>query len=163
VVLDGALEVIAKFPFPRKPELRTITLFVAGHGTERDPDSRKTIEAHTARIRERKVFADAHAVFLEEKPGVADCYDLAKTRNLVVVPLLIGEGDHTQKDIPRMLGEAERIIEKRLANHQAPWRNPTEKRGKLAWYASAPGLEPRLADIILERVEQAIQTRSGKT
>jgi sirohydrochlorin cobaltochelatase len=156
VILDRAAGVIETFPFPRKPEASATTLFVAGHGTERDPESRKAVEAHVARIRERKIYAEAHAVFLEERPGVSECYELAKTRNMVVVPLLIGEGDHTQKDIPRMLGEAERIVEKRLAQNQSPWRNPTERHGKLVWYASSLGLEPRLADIILIRIDETI-------
>lgn len=159
LILDRALGIIDTFPYPRKPDPLATTLFVAGHGTERDPESRKAMDWHAARIRDRKIFADCHAIFLEEKPGICDCYDLAQTRNIVVVPLLIGEGDHTQKDIPKMLGEAERVIEKRLANNQPPWRNPTEKQGKLVWYASALGLEPRLANIILNRVEQAIKAK----
>jgi sirohydrochlorin cobaltochelatase len=159
VILDQALGIIDAFPFPRKPEPLATSLFVAGHGTERDSESRKAMEWHASRIRDRKIFADCQAIFLEEKPGIADCYGLAQTRNIVVVPLLIGEGDHTEKDIPRMLGEAQRIIEKRLADGQPPWRNPTEKQGKLVWYASSLGLEPRLANIIWDRVEQAIKSQ----
>lgn len=157
LILERALGLLETFPFPRMPSPAATTLFVAGHGTEKDSDSRKSVEEHVEKLRPRKIFADCHAVFLEEKPGIADCYALAKTRNIVVIPLLIGEGDHTQKDIPRLLGEAERTIDKRLAANQPPWRNPTERQDKLVWYGSSLGLEPKLTDIILARAREAIE------
>jgi hypothetical protein len=43
-------------------------------------------------------------------------------------------------------------VKERLAAGQPTWRNPTEKNGKLVWYAPAVGTEPLLAEVILERV-----------
>ena len=53
------------------------------------------------------------------------------------------------------LGEAERTVRQRLAAGQPPWRNPTEKNGRLVWYAPAIGSEPLMAEVILERVREA--------
>jgi sirohydrochlorin cobaltochelatase len=80
---------------------------------------------------------------------------LTSARNLVVVPFFISDGLHSYQDIPVLLGEPERIVRERLRNGQPTWRNPTERRGKLVWYARSVGTEPRLADVILELVEQA--------
>ena len=80
---------------------------------------------------------------------------LRATKNLVVVPFFISDGLHTQEDIPVMLGEAKPVVEQRLAAGQPAWRNPTEKNGRLVWYSPAVGSEPRLADVILERVQEA--------
>ena len=154
VVLARAREVASMFPFPRWPKPQDITLFIAGHGTEQNENSRKSIERQAERIRDLQQYADVHAVFLEEQPRIATCYELARTRNIVVVPYFISQGMHTQEDIPVLLGEPRRLVEERLAKRQPTWRNPTERHEKLVWYAAPVGTEPHVADVILERVRE---------
>jgi sirohydrochlorin cobaltochelatase len=155
VILSRASEIVKNFPFPRAPKPKDITLFIAGHGTEKNENSRKAIERQAELIRAMKIYADTRAIFLEESPRISDCYSLARTRNLVVVPFFISDGLHTQEDIPVLLGEAKRIVEQRIASGQPAWRNPTEKNGKLVWYSPAVGSEPGIADVILERVRES--------
>ena len=155
VILSRANEVVKQFPFPRAPKNSEITLFIAGHGTEKNENSRKPVERQVELIRAQKIYAEVHAIFLEESPRISDCYLLAKTKNVVVVPLFISDGLHTQEDIPVLLGEVKRIVEQRVAAGQPSWRNPTEKNGKLVWYSSAVGNDPGMADVILERVREA--------
>ena len=157
VLLARAREIVERFPFPRAPKPAETTLFIAGHGTDRNENSRKAIERQVDWIRARNLFAQVHAVFLEEDPRIGDCYKLAQTKNMVVVPFFISDGLHTQQDIPVMLGESKKIVEQRLAAGQLPWRNPTEKNGRLVWYAPAIGSEPQIADVILERVREVAQ------
>jgi sirohydrochlorin cobaltochelatase len=154
VLLARAKEIVEKFPFPRAPKNSDITLFVAGHGTEKNVNSRKAIERQVGLIRAQKIYAEVHAIFLEESPRIADCYQIAQTKNLVIVPFFISDGLHTQEDIPVLLGQPERIVKERLANGQPTWRNPTEHNGKLVWYSSAVGSEPLMAEVILERVRE---------
>ena len=155
VLLARAREVVEKFPFPRAPKPKDTTLFIAGHGTEQNENSRKTIERQMELIRAMNLYADVHAVFLEEEPRIAECYSVARTKNIVIVPFFISDGMHTQQDIPVLLGEPERIVQERLRNGQPPWRNPTERDGKRIWYAPSIGSDPRIADVILERVKEA--------
>jgi sirohydrochlorin cobaltochelatase len=155
VILARADEVLKKFPFPRAPKNSDITLFIAGHGTEKNANSRKSIERQVELIRAKKIYADAQAVFLEESPRIPDCYLLAQTRNIVIIPFFISDGLHTQEDIPVLLGEAKKNVEARLALGQPTWRNPTEKNGKLVWYSPAVGSAPELAEVTLERVREA--------
>ncbi|HWD91143.1 MAG TPA: CbiX/SirB N-terminal domain-containing protein [Verrucomicrobiae bacterium] len=154
IILARAREVASRFPFPRAPKPAETTLFIAGHGTEQNENSRQAIERQAEWIRGMKEYADAHAVFLEEQPRIEKCYELAGTRNIIVVPFFISDGMHTQEDIPVLLGEPKRIVQERLANRQPTWRNPTERHEKLVWYAAAVGTEPRIADVILERVRE---------
>lgn len=91
---------------------------------------------------------------MEEAPRIGECYALAQTRNLVVVPFFISDGLHVQEDIPVLLGEPKRVVEQRLAAGQSTWRNPTERHGKRVWYAKAVGTEPHIAEVILERVRE---------
>ena len=155
VVLSRAEAVMKAFPFPRAPKPSETTLFIAGHGTEKNENSRKPIERQVDLIRARGIYADVHAIFLEEAPRIPDCYALAQTKNLVVVPFFISDGLHAQEDIPVLLGETKKNVDQRLASGQPIWRNPTERNGKLVWYSPAVGTEPGMADVILERVREA--------
>jgi sirohydrochlorin cobaltochelatase len=148
VILSRAREIVEKFPFPRAPRPGEVTLFIAGHGTEKNENSRKPIRA-------LNLYGGVHAIFLEEDPRISECYRLAQTKNLVVVPFFISDGLHTQEDIPVLLGEAKSAVQQRLAAGQPTWRNPTEKNGKLVWYTPAIGSEPHLADVIMEQVREA--------
>ncbi|HUA67451.1 MAG TPA: CbiX/SirB N-terminal domain-containing protein [Candidatus Saccharimonadales bacterium] len=155
VILARAREIVERFPFPRAPKPADLTLFIAGHGTERNEGSRAATDRQVELIRAMNLYGGVYAIFLEEDPRIPECYRLALTKNLVVVPFFISDGLHTQEDIPVLLGEARPVIRQRLAAGQPTWRNPTEKNGKLVWYTPAIGSEPHLADVILERVNEA--------
>jgi sirohydrochlorin cobaltochelatase len=162
VLLARAREVVNQFPFPRAPKVAETTLFIAGHGTEQNENSRKSIERQAELLRAKREYADVQSVFLEEEPKIEKCYERATTKNVIVVPFFISDGMHTREDIPVLLGEPERVVRERLAANQPTWRNPTERAGKLVWYAKAVGTEPKIADVILERVQEAAQTASKK-
>jgi sirohydrochlorin cobaltochelatase len=155
VILSRAEEVVKAFPFPRVPKKSETTLFIAGHGTEKNENSRKPVERQVELIRAQGIYAEVHAIFMEEAPRISDCYSLAQTRNVVVVPFFISDGLHTQEDIPVLLGEPKKSVTQRLATGQPAWRNPTERNGKLVWYSAAVGTEPGIAEVILERVREA--------
>jgi sirohydrochlorin cobaltochelatase len=157
IVLLRASEVVAQHPFPRAPKPSEIALFLAGHGTEQNANSRQAVERQVEIIRQRKEYAEVHAVFLEEEPRVGDCYKLAQAKNIVVVPFFISEGMHSREDIPLMLGESKANVQQRLKENQPTWRNPTERRGKRVWYSASVGTAPRISDVILERVKEMVQ------
>jgi len=155
VILARAKEVVEKYPFPRAPKNPEITLFIAGHGTEKNENSRRAIEQQVELIQAAKIYAAVHAIFLEEHPRIDESYALVQTKNMIVVPFFISDGLHTQVDIPVLLGETKRVVEQRVAAGQPVWRNPTQQNGKLVWYSPAVGTDPRMADVILERVREA--------
>jgi sirohydrochlorin cobaltochelatase len=155
VLLARAREIVEEFPFPRAPKPKDITLFIAGHGTERNENSRTIIEQQVELIRAMNIYAAVHAIFMEEESRIAACHEMALTKKIVVVPFFISDGMHTREDIPVLLGEPERVVKQRLAAGQPAWQNPSEKRNKLIWYASAVGSEPLVAEVILERVREA--------
>ena len=157
VLLSRAREVADQHPFPRAPKTQDTTLFIAGHGTEQNENSRKAIDRQVEIIRATNEYAAVHAVFMEEEPRINKCYELTQTRNVIVVPFFISDGMHAREDIPVLLGEPERLVKERLANGQPTWRNPTERNDKLVWYASAVGTEPQIADLILERVREVVK------
>jgi len=154
VLLARARAIVEKYPVPRAPKPNQIALFIAGHGTGSNENSRQAIERQVQLIGEQNLYAEVHAVFMEEEPRIGDCYRLARARNIVLVPFFISDGLHSYEDIPVMLGEPEETVQSRLESGQPTWRNPTEKNEKLVWYTSAVGSEPRISDVILQRVTE---------
>jgi len=155
VLVSRATEVVARFPFPYAPKPHNLTLFIAGHGTPRHPQSRHAVEFQANLVRALNWYAEVRDVYLDEAPYIKDCQQSASTRAVVVVPFFISDGLHVVEDIPVLLGEPERLVKERLAAGQPTWRNPSEKHGKLTWYAPAVGTAPELSEIILERVREA--------
>jgi sirohydrochlorin cobaltochelatase len=155
VLLSRARQVLERFPFPRVPRWKDSSLFIAGHGTERNENSRIPVERQAELIRSQNLYADVHAVFMEEEPRIKNCIEMATTRNLIVIPFFISDGLHVREDIPVLLGEPERLVKQRVQVGQPTWRNPTERHGKLVWYAPSVGTDARMTDVILERVREA--------
>ena len=154
VLLARADDVVDQHPFPHAPAPSNRSLFIAGHCTSINENSRKIIERQVELIRKTGRYADVHAVFMEEDPRIEECWQLAATKNLVMVPFFISDGLHSYEDIPMMLGEPERVVRQRLAEGVPTWRNPTERHGKRLWYSRSIGNEPHIADVILQRVAE---------
>ncbi|RQG92540.1 CbiX/SirB N-terminal domain-containing protein [Natrarchaeobius chitinivorans] len=122
-------------------------LAVVGHGTERNENSAKAIEYHTERIRDRDRFDEVKALFMDEQPEVDDVTDYFESDDVVVVPLFVADGYHTQEDIPEDMGLTE--------DFRLGWDVPTEVDGHRIWYAGAVGTEELMADVVLERAADA--------
>jgi sirohydrochlorin cobaltochelatase len=155
VLLSRARAIIEKHPFPRAPKPNETALFIAGHGTGNNENSRKAIERQVELIRAREEYAEVYPAFMEEVPRVGECYEMCSSRNIIMVPFFISDGLHSFEDIPVMLGVPERVVQQRLKEGQPTWRNPTEKKRKLLWYTPSIGSEPHIPDVILQRVCEA--------
>jgi len=126
---------------------RGFGLAVVGHGTERNENSAKAIHYHADRIRDSGRFDEVKALFMDEDPEVDDVTDYFQTDDIVVVPLFVADGFHTQEDIPEDMGLTD--------DYRTGWDVPAEVDGHRIWYAGAVGTEPFVADVILERALDA--------
>lgn len=158
VLMARAREVVAKFSTNAPAAPADTALFIAGHGTGNNENSRKAIERQVELIRAQGEYAEVHASFMEEDPRIGDCYKIARAKNLVMVPFFISDGLHSYEDIPVMLGEDAEAVQARFRRGEPTWRNPTEKNGKRVWYAPSIGNEPHIADVILERVRESARS-----
>ena len=142
VVARARRKIVEAYPFPRAPKPGDITLFIAGHRTRQNEGSRLAVERQVEAIRALGVYGAVEALFLEEPPGIEECYRLTRTRCLVVVPFFISDGMHVLEDIPIRLGQPSATVRLRLAAGQPSWRNPTEHEGRLVWSLSQRGHRP---------------------
>ena len=155
VLVARAREVVAKFPGALPAAPADTALFIAGHGTGNNENSRQAIERQVELIRAQGDYAEVHASFMEEEPRIGDCYSIARAPNIVMVPFFISDGLHSYEDIPVMLGEDAETVQARFRRGEPTWNNPAEKHGKRVWYAPSIGNEPHIAEVILERVREA--------
>jgi sirohydrochlorin cobaltochelatase len=122
-------------------------LAVVGHGTERNENSAKAIHYHADRIREMDRFDEVQALFMDEDPEVDDVAEFFEADDVVVVPLFIADGFHTQEDIPEDMGITD--------DYRTGYDVPTMVDDTNIWYAGAVGTEPLMADVVLERAAEA--------
>jgi len=122
-------------------------LSVVGHGTERNENSAKAIEYHADRIRGVDRFDEVEPLFMDEDPEVDDVTDYFDSEEIVVVPLFIADGYHTQEDIPEDMGLTD--------DYRTGWETPADVAGHRIWYSGAVGTEPLMADVVLERAADA--------
>lgn len=131
------------------------SLFVAGHGTGNNENSRRAIEDQVRLIRGRGLYHDVHAIFMEEDPRIQEVHQLAETPNAVVVPFFVSDGLHSYEDIPVMLGAPPDEVRERFQSGRPTWINPTEIRGRRVWYTRSIGDEEHLPDVVMERVRES--------
>ena len=92
---------------------------------------------------------------MEEDPRIEDCLHSCATGDLVVVPFFMSDGLHSQEDIPVLLGESPETVASRMRSGQPTWINPTVREGRRVWYTPGIGSDPRMLEVVLERVAEA--------
>lgn len=108
---------------------------VLGHGTRRDLESEKNIYRMAELVRERGLFAEVEAVFLDQEPNMLQVLDILKAPTVVVVPLFIADGWHVGQTIPEDLS---------LDGAE------TRRDGRVVRYTGPVGTHDALAGVILE-------------
>jgi sirohydrochlorin cobaltochelatase len=128
------------------------TLFVVGHGTGLNANSRKAIEEQVQRIRDSGTgYASVQDAYMEEAPLIAEWDQLAPTDTVIVVPFFIADGLHSYQDIPVLLGIEEDVGEP-ASRRDVFRRNPHRLRSKTLYYSRAIGTDVHMADVILDQV-----------
>lgn len=115
-------------------------LVIIGHGTTRNANSNKVIHQNAARIRDLGLFAEVHALFLDEEPRVSSWAERVRARRVVMVPFFASEGWHTLETIPEELGLSGAA---------------SELDGRTVYYARPTGTHPKVADVIVQLARDA--------
>ncbi|MCO8246501.1 DR2241 family protein [Haladaptatus sp. AB643] len=125
-----------------------VGLAVVGHGTERNPRSAKATRDHVAGLEARERFDEVRALFMDQAPYIDDLTDHFESDELVVVPLFVADGYHTQEDIPEDIGLTD--------DAESGYPVPADVDGKRVWYSGAVGTEPLVADVVIERARATL-------
>ncbi|NJK91024.1 MAG: cobalamin biosynthesis protein CbiX [Blastochloris sp.] len=143
LLMERAAEVLLR----EQVELRATCLFIAGHGTPRNPNSTREVYRQVETLRAMKIFGQVEAAFMEEPPLIKDWPNFTALPNVIMVPFFIADGLHPAEDIPVMLGITDDA-------KRRPYQNPTEIHGRRLWYTRSIGTEPGMVEVILAQVEK---------
>jgi len=129
------------------------SLVIVAHGTGLNENSAVTAKRQVAVIRDRKIYPEVVAAFMEEDPEISTWATLTTQPHVIVVPFFIADGLHSYQDIPVLLGiQSEPSA---AASQEEVFRHsPYELHGRKLYYASAIGTDPMMADIILDTVDR---------
>lgn len=147
LLLHRAAEVAGDAP----PEKTSVV--IVAHGTGLNENSAVAAKRQVAAIRDRGIYPEVVAAFMEEEPEISQWATLTTQPYVVVVPFFIADGLHSYQDIPVLLGiQSENSAP---ASQQEVFRhNPYELHDRKLYYAGAIGTDPMMADIILDTVER---------
>lgn len=118
-----------------------IAVILAGHGSARNPDSSRPTREHAETLRRSGRFAEVHAAFWKEEPGLAGILDRVSAHEVFVVPNLACKGYVTGQVIPREMG-----LDGLL----------TEREGRRIHLCDPVGTHPRVAEAIAGRVAEVV-------
>ncbi|ULH14999.1 cobalamin biosynthesis protein CbiX [Deinococcus sp. KNUC1210] len=124
-------------------------LIIIGHGTTRNENSNKVVHHNAALLRERGIFSEVHALFLDEEPKVTGWRERVSARRVVMVPFFASEGWHTLETIPEDLS-----LEGTVTTFTA--EDGQEGQGEqTVYYARPVGTHPAVADVIVQLALEA--------
>ncbi|MFC4249686.1 CbiX/SirB N-terminal domain-containing protein [Natribaculum luteum] len=132
-------------------DLADIAVAIVAHGAENDPRSAVAAADHAQRLRSHDPNAAVEAFYLEEPPYVSEVLESFDRRQIVAVPLFVGQGGHVTTDVPELLGldPTERIDDAATATHAG------KIDGRTVRYTEPIGTHPALADVAVRRVLEA--------
>ncbi|MEP7284653.1 MAG: CbiX/SirB N-terminal domain-containing protein [Chloroflexota bacterium] len=115
---------------------------IIGHGTRRNPESRKATEAQVETVRKSGKVADAVAVYLDDSPSIPDVYRMVNQPNLIAVPYFLALGSHATIDVPEDLG-------------LGAGQTVGQVQGHTVYYTPPVGVDASLRQVIIELAREA--------
>jgi sirohydrochlorin cobaltochelatase len=115
-------------------------LVLVGHGSTRNPGTRKPICAMVNEIRRRGLFDEVRCGLWKEEPHVSITLDRVVSDDIIVVPFFIADGYYTRDKIPEAMGLSGSV---------------TERAGRRIRYTRAVGSHPRFAELIWKHAQDA--------
>ncbi|WP_457615404.1 sirohydrochlorin nickelochelatase [Methanopyrus sp.] len=142
-----------------------VAVVLVGHGS-RLPYSRQVVERIAEYVEEMGDFETVEVGFMELcEPTIQEAVKKAAESGadkIVVVPVFLAHGVHTKRDIPKMLGlepewDDEEDDHEHHHHHHHHHRDytPVDVDAEIV-YAEPLGADPRIAEIIIDRIKEAL-------
>jgi len=103
-LVDVVASRIAAWREEKKLPAEEVAVVVVGHGTRRNPRSRRATEILAEALRKSAVCDETLIAFLDEEPLIDGIAERISRPHVLVIPFLIGGGPHALYDIPRRMG-----------------------------------------------------------
>lgn len=141
----------------------SLCLLLIGHGSHRSGNISKLIESVESLASALHHYEDStkiYTAYLEREPLVTAWSSLMPDSDILVVPLLVNEGLHNNRDLPSLFG----IPTVNIAAGDLPAIGPVLIQNRKIWYChhSVIGDPIRIADIILDRCSCSITVMNNE-
>ncbi len=127
-------------------DLAQVSVLVAGHGTERNPNSIVAIQKKAEEVRQAlPELAEVTCAYMDEAPFLSEWQEITSAPNVIIVPHFVAEGLHTLQDIPEMIGVGDDLSESAF---------PVRKQfgSRTLTYTKASGVDPAMVDFTLDLI-----------
>lgn len=115
-------------------------LVLVGHGSARNPNTRKPLCANVKAIKRRGVYDEVRCGLLKQDPHVSVALDRIDSEDVTVVPFFIADGYYTREVIPELMNLSGAL---------------TEMPGRTIRYTPSVGSHPLFADLIVRHARDA--------
>ncbi len=115
-------------------------LVLVGHGSARNPNTRKPICANVKAIKRLGLYDEVRCGLLKQDPHVSVALDRIDSEDVTVVPFFIADGYYTGQVIPELMKLSGAL---------------TEMPGRTIRYTRSVGSHPLFADLILRHAREA--------
>jgi sirohydrochlorin cobaltochelatase len=135
VILKRAVDLLEGKEVP--PGRRALVLL--GHGTDLNKNSGGVIYLNAERTRERDLYDLVEVGFLDQEPEIGEVVENVEAENIVLIPVFIAEGWHTNETIPEDLSLTGEV---------------TVREDKTIYYGAPVGTHPSMASLIAARARE---------
>ncbi|MBT3989989.1 MAG: hypothetical protein HON14_15830 [Rhodospirillaceae bacterium] len=126
------------------------TMIVLGHGSSHNPQSEIDTQTIADQIDELNLAQHVIALFLDQKPNLADWQEHCGTQNVIIISHLFSGGAHETVDVPTLLGIDPELTKDRLISDLPI--GPIVCEGHTLWLCPSIGADQIVPDVIIERV-----------
>lgn len=137
---DATAEVVLDRANEATGDAAADALVIAGHGAEGRSSSGAAVRRHADHIRDRGVYDEVTAAFLEGEPSLDGVVERLEADHVVVVPAFVASGHHSRIDVPERIG----------FSGDCGYVDGVEVS-----YADPVGTHPRMADVVLDCIREA--------
>lgn len=131
-----------------------VSTVLAAHGNRTNPQNALQAKALAQAVQDICGVA-TNAMFIEEAPLISDWMSISTTKDLIVLPFMIGGGRHGAEDVPTMIGLDPQNPDLLSLGPEISVAGPFEVQSRRVWYSRALGHEPALASITIDLVTVA--------
>lgn len=158
---------ISELADQRSFDFSDTTIVVVGHGTRKNKNSCRTTIELVKRLRISSPGMKIEFAFIDQNPSLDHVVQKLATRNVLVVPFLMGMGPHTTEDVPNAFGIAGfsnwlrtnacfPFIQARCDGLACP--NPTVNSVS---YDMPVGVYPELKQLCIERLRNQVDSHTS--
>jgi len=137
-----------------------LSVFLVAHGNSKPdrPASRHHAQTLALRVAQDCPIGAILPAFIEEDPLLTQWESRVQTPHVLVIPLMMAAGTHSQLDIPKMIGLQQSEASLKALHEDGIAQGPFLVSRRSIWLTQAIGSHPKMVEVIRTTVEDYLRT-----